>query len=363
MPARLPSTMSAVVCHGPQDYRLEERPVPQPGPGEVLLQVEAVGICASDLKCYLGAPLFWGNDGKSGYCQPPVIPGHEFVGKVAALGEGAGRKYGLALGDIAVSEQIVPCWNCRFCNRGEYWMCPNGNVYGFRQATFGAMADYVLLPAGALNYKVPAGIPLAHAAFIEPLGCSIHAVQRGNIQLGDVVVIAGAGPLGLGMVAAARLRGPRLLIVIHFNEQRLEIAKRCGADLGLNPAKVDVIDEVLKLTDGDGCDVYIEATGHPSAVKQGLEMIRRLGTFVEFSVMREPVTVDWTIIGDLKELTIHGSHLSPYCYPIAIDMLGKGLLPMDDIITHTLPLRDFQQGIELVAAGTQSIKVALLPGR
>ena len=118
MPARLPSTMSAVVCHGPQDYRLEERPVPQPGPGEVLLQVEAVGICASDLKCYLGAPLFWGNDGKSGYCQPPVIPGHEFVGKVAALGEGAGRKYGLALGDIAVSEQIVPCWNFRFCNRG-----------------------------------------------------------------------------------------------------------------------------------------------------------------------------------------------------------------------------------------------------
>ncbi len=337
--------------------------MPQPGPGEVLLQVEAVGICASDLKCYLGAPLFWGSDGKPGYCQPPVIPGHEFVGKVVALGEGAGRKYGLALGDIAVSEQIVPCWNCRFCNRGEYWMCPNGNVYGFRQATFGAMADYVLLPAGALNYKVPAGIPLAHAAFIEPLGCSIHAVQRGNIQLGDVVVIAGAGPLGLGMVAAARMRGPRLLIVIDYNEHRLEIAKRCGADLGLNPATVDVIDEVLKLTDGDGCDVYIEATGHPSAVKQGLEMIRRLGTFVEFSVMREPVTVDWTIIGDLKELTIHGSHLSPYCYPIAIDMLGKGLLPMDDIITHTLPLRDFQQGIELVAAGTQSIKVALLPGQ
>jgi threonine dehydrogenase-like Zn-dependent dehydrogenase len=362
MPTILPSTMSAVICRGPQDYRLEERPVPQPGPGEVLLQVEAVGICASDLKCYLGAPLFWGNDGKSGYCQPPVIPGHEFVGKVAALGEGAGRKYGLALGDIAVSEQIVPCWNCRFCNRGEYWMCPHGNVYGFRQATFGAMADYVLLPAGALNYKVPASIPLAHAAFIEPLGCSIHAVQRGNIQLGDVVVIAGAGPLGLGMVAAARLRGPRLLIVIDYNEQRLEIAKRCGADLGLNPAKVDVIDEVLNLTDGDGCDVYIEATGHPSAVKQGLEMIRRLGTFVEFSVMREPVTVDWTIIGDLKELTIHGSHLSPYCYPIAIDMLGKGLLPMDEIITHTLPLADFQQGIELVAAGTQSIKVALLPG-
>ena len=122
-----------------------------------------------------------------------------------------------------------------------------------------------------------------------------------------------------------------------------------------------MVDEVLKLTDGYGCDVYIEATGHPAAVRQGLDMIRRLGTFVEFSVMREPVTVDWTIIGDLKELTIHGSHLSPYCYPIAIDMLAKGLLPMEEIITHRLPLASFEQGIELVHRGTESIKVTLAP--
>ena len=91
-------------------------------------------------------------------------------------------------------------------------------------------------------------------------------------------------------------------------------AKACGADIGLNPGKVDVVDEVLKLTDGYGCDVYIEATGHPAAVANGLRMIRKLGTFVEFSVMREPVTVDWTIIGDSKELNIHGAHLGPYCY-------------------------------------------------
>lgn len=358
---RLPKTMAAVVCHGPEDYRLEERRVPVPAAGEVLLRVESVGICASDLKCYMGAPLFWGNDDVPGYCQPPVIPGHEFVGTVVALGDGAGEKYGLSLGDVAVSEQIVPCWKCRFCQRGQYWMCPNGDVYGFRQRAFGAMAEYVLLPAGAINYRVPESVPIAHAAFIEPLGCSIHAVQRGDIQLGDVVVIAGAGPLGLGMVAAARLKGPRLLIVIDLNDHRLEIARKCGADLGLNPRHVNVVDEVLKLTDGYGCDVYIEATGHPAAVKQGLDMIRRLGTFVEFSVMRDPVTVDWTIIGDLKELTIHGSHLSPYCYPIAIDMLAKGLMPMEDILTHSLPLVDYEHGIELVHAGTESIKVTLRP--
>ncbi len=357
----LPRQMAAVVCYGPEDYRLEERPTPEPGPGEVVLRVASVGICASDLKCYTGAPLFWGMGDKPGYCQPPVIPGHEFVGTVAALGEGAGEKYGLALGDVAVSEQIVPCWHCRFCRRGQYWMCPNGDVYGFRQRAFGAMADYMLLPAGAINFRVPETVPLAHAAFIEPLACSIHAVQRGEIELGDVVVIAGAGPLGLGMVAAARLKGPRLLIVVDLNDHRLEIARTCGADLGLNPRRVDVVDEVLKLTDGYGCDVYIEATGHPAAVQQGLDMVRRLGTFVEFSVMREPVTVDWTIIGDLKELNIHGSHLSPYCYPLAIDMLAKGLLPMEQIITHTLPLADFEAGIEMVHRGTESIKVALTP--
>lgn len=359
--APLPKTMQAVVCHGPHDYRLEAWAVPTPGPGEVVVRVKSAGICASDLKCYLGAALFWGDQHRVGYCQPPVIPGHEFVGEVVALGEGAGEKYGLSLGDIAISEQIVPCWNCRFCKRGQYWMCQNGSVYGFRQDAFGAMAEYMLLPRNALNYKVPNTIPLHHAAYIEPLACAIHAVDRGDIQFEDVVVIAGAGPLGLGMVAAAHLKHPRLLVVLDMDEQRLQVARACGADLTLNPGKVDVVDEVLKLTDGYGCDVYIEATGHPAAVEQGLRMIRKLGTFVEFSVMREPVTVDWTIIGDQKELNIHGAHLGPYCYPLALDMLAKHLLPMDQIITHRLPLAAFQEGIDLVRVGDRSIKVTLEP--
>ncbi len=357
----LPKTMPAVVCRGPRDYRLEEWAVPRPGPGEVVVRISSVGICASDLKCYSGAALFWGDEHRQGYCQPPVIPGHEFVGEVVALGEGAGAKYGLELGDIAVSEQIVPCWECRYCKRGQYWMCQPNEVYGFRQNTFGAMAEYMLFPHKAINYKVPKEIPAQHAVFIEPLACSIHAVQRGNIEFGDVVVIAGAGPLGLGMFAAARMKSPGLIVAVDLNDERLELARACGADMGLNPRKVDVVDEVRKLTGGYGCDVYIEATGHPVAVEQGLHMIRKLGTFVEFSVMREPVTTDWTIIGDTKELNVHGSHLGPHCYPIAIEMLRKGLLPMDQIVTHRLPLAQFQEGIDLVGAGDRSIKVTLTP--
>lgn len=133
--------------------------MPAPGVGEVVIRVRSVGICASDLKCCQGAPLFWGDEQRQGYCQAPIIPGHEFAGEVVALGEGVeGDQYGLRLVDLAVSEQIVPCGNCRYCLRGQYWMCMVHDIYGFRQRTFGAMAEFVKFPAGALNCKVPDSI-------------------------------------------------------------------------------------------------------------------------------------------------------------------------------------------------------------
>jgi len=357
----LPKTMKAVVCHGPEDYRLEELPVPTPGPGEVVVKIAASGICASDIKCFIGAPLFWGDESRKGYVEAPITPGHELIGEVVALGEGAAEKYGLAIGDTAISEQIVPCWECRFCRRGQYWMCQVNYIYGFRKYTPGGWAEYMKFPAGALNYKVPSDMPKAWGALIEPLSCSIHAVDRGNIRFGDTVVIAGAGTLGLGMVAAARLKNPGCLVVLDMNDKRLEVARKLGADVTINPGKEDAPQKVLDLTDGYGCDVYIEATGHPKAVLQGLQMIRKLGTFVEFSVMAGETSADWTIIGDSKELNIHGSHLGPYCYPIAIDYLHRGLINVEPIITHQLPLEKYLEGIEMVHSGTASIKVLLVP--
>jgi len=255
----------------------------------------------------------------------------------------------------------VPCGECRFCKNGQYWMCQFGDVYGFRQNAFGAMAEYMLFPRKALNYKVPATMPLEQAVLIEPLSCSIHAVDRGDIKQGDLVVVAGCGPLGLGMVAAACLKKPGTLVALDLNDHRLDVAKACGADLCLNPSKVDIVAEILKMTDGYGCDVYIEATGQPSGVTQGLQMIRKLGTFVEFSVLRDLVTADWTIIGDQKELNLLGAHLGPYCYPRAIDMLQKGLLPVDRIVTHQVPLATFNESMAMVKSAEKSIKVALKP--
>ena len=356
-PPALPRTMRAIICHGPRDYRLEEIAVPVPGPGEVLAKIHFAGISASDLKCFLGAPMFWGTPEKpGGYCEPPITAGHEFIAQVVQLGEGSAQKYGLALGDHVISEQIVPCQDCRFCRDGQHWMCDINDVYGFRQNTPGAWADYMLFPQKALNYKVPKTLRLDHAAFIEPLACSVHAVEQGNIKPGDTVAIAGCGPLGLGMVAAAKMKNPKCIIAIDLHEKRLANALRSGADLAINPKTIDVVAKVRELTGGYGCDVYIEATGSPAGVGQGLEMIRKLGTFVEFSVFTEPVSVDWTIIGDRKELTIRGAHLSPNCYPIAMQMLGDGLLPMDEIITHKLALGDYERGIDLVRTATGSSK-------
>jgi erythritol/L-threitol dehydrogenase len=357
----LPKSMNAVVNHGRGDFRYEELPVPQPGPEEVLVRVLTTGICGSDIKCFQGAPWFWGDESRVGWCQPPVTPGHEFIGEVVSLGERASEKYSLKIGDHAVSENIVPCWNCRYCKNGQYWMCAVHDIYGFRKRTQGSWSEYMLFPSGALNYKVPKTIPIDHAMFIEPLSCSIHAVERGDIQYQDVVVIAGCGPLGLGMIAAAKLKGPALLIAVDPNDDRLELARLCGADLGINVKKEDAIGRVLELTGGYGCDVYIEGGGKPAAVEQGLHMIRKLGTFVEFSVMSEKATVDWTIIGDSKELNIRGSHLGPDCYPVAIRMLEQRVMPMESIVTHRFPLAEFAQAMDRVATHQGSMKVILEP--
>jgi threonine dehydrogenase-like Zn-dependent dehydrogenase len=353
--------MRAVVCHGPGDYRLSEVATPRAGKGEVVIRVLACGVCAGDSKCHAGAPIFWGDENREAFVDGPVIPGHEFVGEVVELGGGAAERHGLEIGDMAISEQIVPCGECLYCRRGEYWVCQTQNIYGFQKAVHGGMAEYMRFPDGAIVHKVPGDIPARKAAMIEPLACSIHAVQRGNIASGDVVAIAGAGALGLGMVGAARLKDPGVLVVLDMLDYRLEVAKELGADVVINPSREDAVGIVRSLTEGYGCDVYIEATGHPDAVVQGLQMIRKLGTFVEFSLMRDPVTADWTIIGDSKELDIHGSHLSPHTYPLSIDYINRGLIDVGPIVTHAMPLERFEEAFRKVRLAEDSIKVLLIP--
>ena len=358
----LPRRMTAVVAYEPGDYRLEEVDVPRAGPDDIIIEVEACGICASDIKTFQGAPSFWGdNKGQPRYVKAPMIPGHEFLGRAVEIGANVAARGQYKLGDRLISEQIVPCEHCRYCTRGEYWMCERHDVYGFQNNVNGGMAKYMRFPKESRTHKVPDSIPLERAVLVEPYACSVHAVNRGLIQLDDVVVLSGAGPLGLGMVGAARLKNPSKLIVLDGKQDRLDLARKFGADIVMNPFKEDVVGAVKQLTDGYGCDVYIEATGHEASVTQGLNMIRKLGRFVEFSVFGHEVTADWSIISDRKQLDLYGAHLGPYCYPLTIAAIGDGRLPTDGVVTHTLPLREFKHGFDLMKKGDKSIKIVLIP--
>jgi L-iditol 2-dehydrogenase len=291
------------------------------------------------------------------------VPGHEFIGRVVAIGDRAGAKTGLRLGDRAIAEQIVPCGECLYCRTGKHWMCEKQNIYGHqKEIADGGMAEYMRYGKRSIVHQVPDHIPAREAAMIEPLSCSVHTVSRANIGFNDVVVVAGMGPIGLCKLQLAKLKNPRLLIAIDPKPKRLELAKELGADVVIDPTAEDAVAKVKDLTGGYGCDIYIHNSGHPSGVIQGLKMIRKLGTFVEFSVFSGETSVDWSIIGDRKELNIAGSHISGLeGYTVAIDFLDRGIIKVDRIVTHDFKLDDFAAAFALAEKGDTSIKVVLEP--
>ncbi len=351
-----PKTMKALVAYSKDDYRFEpEYPVPECGPDDIIIKTEACGICAGDVKCHHGAAMFWGDDVQPSWVKPPFIPGHEFFGRVVEIG---GNVEDYQLGDRIIADQIVPCGKCRFCKDGHYWMCQPHDMLGFQSYNNGGMAEYVRYPKNCVIARVPEEMSIEQALLVEPFGCSKHAVDRGTISNEDVVVISGAGTLGLGMITYARMKNPKLLIALDMKNDRLEMAKKFGADLVFNPGACDIDKEIKALTDDYGCDVYIEATGHPSSVIQGLTITRKLGTFVEFSVFGAPTTVDWSIIGDRKELDIRGSHLSPYAYPFIIENMIKGNIKTEGVVTSYYKLEDWEEAFEKATGKDGDLKVA-----
>ena len=209
--SNLPEKMKALVAYAPGDYRLETVDTPRAGKGEMILKVEACGICAGDVKAFAGAASFWGFDGQPKYIKEPMIPGHEFVGKVVEIGEGVD---GWKIGDRICPEQIVPCGECKFCKTGRYWMCEKHDLFGFQYNVNGGMAQYVKLTKEAIPWKVPDDMPIEKAALIEPYGCSFHCVDRAQITPRDFVVLSGVGTLGLGMVGAIKQANPACLVVL-----------------------------------------------------------------------------------------------------------------------------------------------------
>lgn len=352
------ATMHALVAHGPNDYRYERVPVPQVGEGEVLLKVLACGICAGDVKSLHGGIRIWGTSAADRYIDAPVTGGHEFVGEVVELGAGTS---GLSVGDRVVSEQIVPCGLCRYCCEGTYWMCSRSAVYGFKSVCEGGFADYVKLPRTAVNHVVPPSMSVEQAALIEPIACGMHAVEQAQIRHSDAVVIAGLGGIGLAMLSIAAAAMPRVLIGVDIRDDRTALATGFGADVALTPSDAGFEQTIRDLTDGLGCDVYLEASGSPASVRQGLSVLRNRGRYVQMGVFADTVTADWNVIGDGKELTITGSHLSGLTYSAVISGISSGRIRTDGLVTHTFPLADWQEAFTVAEREPGALKVLLIP--
>jgi len=375
--------MHSVLCHGPKDYTYTKTKIPVDlQPEEVLINVTRVGICAGDTKCYVGSPFYWQPNvfGES-WCQKGVIPGHEFIGNVVELGDHAAELYGLQVGDQAIAEQVVPCNECEYCVSGDYNMCnplardgrsrtPH-DIYGYRTVCNGGMANYMKYIKNSRIHRVPKEIPAAHAVYIEPLACGIQAANGADIQLNDIVVVSGAGAVGLGAICAARMKSPKQIIALDLDDEKLKIAAKCGATETWNPSKMDVVKAVMEMTNFYGVHKYIECAGAPQSVVQGLDMLRRKGTLVEYSVFKEEVSLNMSKLSVEKGVTIKGEHLGPYCYPTAIRMLQNGDVPAEDIVTHCYPMSEFMKGFCTVdrqiahpdgfKADAFSIKVTLDP--
>jgi L-iditol 2-dehydrogenase len=340
--------MKAVVVGSGGQFRFVSVERPHVEAGEVLLEVKAAGVCAADRKIYTGKHPWQLPD--------PYIPGHEYVGQVVELGEGAQEATGLEMGDIATAEIIVPCRTCWFCQRGMYHHCDRP---GF---CVGSWAEYIKIPEGALVHKIPDSLSPEVAVLVEPISCAIHAVNLAQIDMGDVVVLAGLGAIGMGILQIARQRNPALLVGLDVDPRLLEIARTHGADFAFDPTKDDVVQELRSLSEGRGADVYIEASGATASVDLGMQALRKAGRLVIFGVYGQPAELDLNIVSEFKELEIQGGHLSPNAYPLAIRYLEESLVDAEMMVTHQFPLAEYEEAVQVKIKGEDvSIKTILIP--
>ncbi|HEY7125809.1 MAG TPA: zinc-binding dehydrogenase [Ktedonobacterales bacterium] len=345
--------MLAARFYAPLDVRLEEIEVPRPGPGEVLVQVGAATTCGTDLKAYRrGHPVMLKN--------LPSLFGHEVAGTIAEVGT---EVAGWHPGTRVVVANSAPCNRCFFCRRGQHSLCEDLLILN------GAYADYLLVPARIVEqnlWELPAGVPFSRAALTEPLACALHGVEASNIHPGESVVIIGAGPLGLLLLAVARLKGARV-IMCGRSAEKLAAARALGADeiidMAQMPEHANQIAAARALTEGQrGADVVIEAVGVPEIWETAVRMVRRGGLVNFFGGCASSTTITLeTQPLHYGEITIKGVfHHTPAYFSTALGLIASGRVPVEQLITDTLPLRQLPEAFRRLLAH-QGIKYALLP--
>ena len=345
-------TMLAAMFYAPLDIRLEERPIPRPGPGEVLLKVAAATTCGTDVKTYLrGHPLL--------FRQAPAGFGHEVAGIVAATGAGVTQ---CAEGDAVVVANSAPCQQCFYCRRGRFSLCEELLLLN------GAYAEYLLVPERIVCqnlYRLTPGTTFTAAALTEPLACALHGVDASAIGQGDTVVVLGSGPLGLLLVATARLRGARTVITGR-GTQRLGLARHFGADVVIDVSQMSLQEQretVLKETGaGRGADVVIEAVGTPATWEVAATLARPGGLVNFFGGCPSGTQVTFeTRPLHYSELTFKGVfHHTPAYFAQALELIQGHHIDVEALVTARVPLASVLQVMELLVR-KQGVKYALIP--
>lgn len=335
--------MKAAVIDKPGSVAIREVPAPTPGPGEVVVQVAACGICGTDKHIYAGAFL----------SRYPLIPGHEFSGTIAEVGPGVTAPQP---GDRVAVDPSLFCGACDYCLKRQGNHCRDWGAIG--DTTDGAFAEYVKAPARNC-YALPDGISFEEAAMIEPLSCVIWGQQRLRAQPGDSVLLLGAGPMGLLWTQMLRHGNASRIVVTDLHEPRLALARRLGASATV-PAGPDRRDRLRALAP-DGFDIVIDATGVPAVIEAGIEHTRPMGKILVFGVCPpgSTIAIDPFQVYH-KDLTILGSMALNYTFAPAVAMLAAGAIDLKPLLSHALPLAEFARGLAL-AGGPDSAKVQIVP--
>jgi L-iditol 2-dehydrogenase len=349
--ADVPAMIRAARLVEPGRFEMTDVPRRSPGPGQVLVRVEAVSICGSDLGAYLG---------RHPRIVAPAILGHEFAGVAVEVGVGV---EGVAIGDRGAVEPTVACRRCRFCLRGNENICPQYRVIGEDESLPGAMSGLVVVVADHFH-PLPPEVSFEEGALVQPLAIGLHAVRdRGRVSAGETVLIVGAGPIGLAILLAAKDAGARVLISDTL-PYRLEQALELGADRAIDASAEDVPAIARDATEGYGVDAAFEAVGGTtdSAFATAYDATSRGGRVVVLGSFKSP-TVPLRI-GDMKygEVEIRGSQAHPFSFRDVIAGIAAGRIPARRLITHRFPLSEVAEAFRLLEARDQRVqKIVLLP--
>lgn len=319
--------MEALVLTEYNHLEILDRPKPEPGVGEVLVRVAACGICGSDVH---------GMDGSSGRRIPPLIMGHEAAGMIAEVGPGV-TEY--RVGDRVTFDSTVYCGACRFCKNGLFNLCDRREVLGVSTPDFrrhGAFAEYVVVPERIL-YRLPDNMPFAEAAMLEAVSVALHAVAVSDLKGGETALVVGAGMIGLLTLQAALAAGCSRVFVSDVDDTRLQLAKQMGATEVLHAATM--IEDCKRLTGGFGVDVALEAVGRNETVAAAIDAVRKGGTVTLIGNVTPEVTLPLQKVVS-RQIRLQGTAASNGEYTQAIDLISRGVIQVQPLITATAPLAD-----------------------